>query len=517
VTATNNTTVGRRIALGFGLVLGVFTLVAVTSLFLLRRVEVRQHIVTDNSVPDLAVAARIKAVAGEIQIAVLRHLLTSSAEEKKSFELRINELRDENQKYLDEYARRAHSSEDRQRLEAIAQTRAAYIKARGPVLELSRLGKTAEAAELNRTQLRPAFVAFHEACDQAFETARAEADAAGRESSRTLALTHRIITGATIGGLLLGIVASVVIGVGIKRRLCTLAASLGEGAEQTAAASSQVSGSSQSLAEGASEQASALEETSSALEELSATTKSNAEAAEQAKSAGRRARHSAEVGAGRMKAMQSAMDAIKMMSTDIANILKTIDEIAFQTNILALNAAVEAARAGEAGAGFAVVAEEVRALAQRCAAAAKETADKIEGSNTRSHQGAEISGEVAASFTEIEQHVVELDRLVADIAAASAEQSQGIIQVAAAVTQMDEVTQRNAGSAEETAAAAEELAAQSMSLREAIGVLQHLAGQTNSQQPLADSPSSASSSSELRKETKTNRRRTNAPLLATAR
>ena len=153
------------------------------------------------------------------------------------------------------------------------------------------------------------------------------------------------------------------------------------------AAAGQVSSASQSLAEGASEQAASLEETSSSLEEMSSMTKRNAENAQKANELAKQARAAADTGVGDMQAMNAAMDAIKASSDDIAKIIKTIDEIAFQTNILALNAAVEAARAGEAGMGFAVVADEVRNLAQRSAQAAKETAAKIEGAVSKTAQG----------------------------------------------------------------------------------------------------------------------------------
>jgi methyl-accepting chemotaxis protein len=246
---------------------------------------------------------------------------------------------------------------------------------------------------------------------------------------------------------------------------------IGATSEQTNLAASQVSAASQSLAEGASEQAAALEETSASLEELSSMTKRNAENAHKANDLAKDARLAADKGAADIQAMSAAMEAIKVSSDDIAKIIKTIDEIAFQTNILALNAAVEAARAGEAGMGFAVVADEVRSLAQRCAQAAKETAGKIEGSIIRTGQGVEISQRVTLSLNEIVLKVRQVDELVAEVSAASREQTGGLTQINTAVSAMDKVTQGSAASAEECAAAAKELNAQSNNTKLSVAEL----------------------------------------------
>jgi len=274
----------------------------------------------------------------------------------------------------------------------------------------------------------------------------------------------------------IGIAASLLIVRSINRALTLTSQSLSQGSMQVASASGQVSAASQSLAEGSSEQAASLEEISSSLEELSSTTKNNATAAGSAKASANDARTSAEDGASEMQKMQAAMEAIRQSSSDIAKILKTIDEIAFQTNILALNAAVEAARAGEAGMGFAVVADEVRNLAQRCAVAAKETAEKISDATTRSEQGVDLSNRVAASLTQILEKARQVDSLVAEVASASGEQSRGIEQINGAIGQLDKVTQSNAASAEETASASEELNAQSEELRQSALQLAALVG-----------------------------------------
>ncbi len=260
----------------------------------------------------------------------------------------------------------------------------------------------------------------------------------------------------------------------ITRPIQHVCRTLSTGADETASVAGHVATSSQFLAEGASEQAASLEETSASLEEIASMTQRNAGNAGSAKDYTTKARAAAETGTADMREMTTAMADIKSASDNIAKILRAIDEIAFQTNLLALNAAVEAARAGEAGAGFAVVADEVRTLAQRSAQAARETADKIADSMSKSERGVAISAKVAGGLQEILEEVRRVDELVAEIAAASKEQSQSISQLNIAVSQMDKVTQANAASSEESASAAEELNSHAATLRSAISELEEL-------------------------------------------
>ncbi|MFH1080231.1 MAG: methyl-accepting chemotaxis protein [Pseudomonadota bacterium] len=251
---------------------------------------------------------------------------------------------------------------------------------------------------------------------------------------------------------------------------------MNEAANQVAAAASQVSATSQSLAEGASEQASALEETSSSLEEMSSMTKQNAGNAAHADGLMKQAKQVVQKANETMESLTKSMKDISAASEETSKIIKTIDEIAFQTNLLALNAAVEAARAGEAGAGFAVVAEEVRNLAMRAADAAKNTSGLIEGTVKKIKEGSEMVQRTNTSFAEVSASASEVGELVGEIAAASQEQAQGIDQISKAVAEMDKVTQHTAANAEESASASEEMDAQAQQMKQVTYTLVNIIG-----------------------------------------
>lgn len=317
--------------------------------------------------------------------------------------------------------------------------------------------------------------------------------------------SHKTTIAVLFGGLLLTLVTLLLAFYSIRSiigPLQVIAGQVTQGAESVSASAQELSSASYTVAEGASQQAASLEESSASLEEISSMTKRAAENASSGATLGKQARESASAGLDRIaelsttlnsiksavSEMQSAVNEMQSSSQQVAKIIKTIDEIAFQTNLLALNAAVEAARAGEAGMGFAVVADEVRALAQRSAQAAKDTSDKIEAAVKRSELGGIASTKVVKSLSEVEAtaqsiqqvfagivgQVKSLDEVVAEIASASKEQSQGVGEVNMAIGQMDKVTQSNAASAEENASAAATLTSQSASLLTAVANLRGL-------------------------------------------
>ncbi len=344
------------------------------------------------------------------------------------------------------------------------------------VVEAVLLGDSGRASELMLQEVAPVVGALDAAIEQELSEQQAQQSQRLAAERATIQRANSLITVVAIATL------GVLVGFGLflrrnlARRLAGTAGALGQMSGQLEGTLHELGNTSKLLADGASQQASSLEETSATLEEISGMTRRNADSAGTAREIVRETRTAAEAGHGDMKEMTAAVAAIKVSSDQIASIIKTIDEIAFQTNILALNAAVEAARAGEAGAGFAVVAEEVRNLAQRSAVASRETAAKIEDAVRRTAEGVRISDKVGRALEEIVTRVRRTDELITEIATASGEQSSGLAQLNTAVAAMDKVTQANAASAEETSAAAQELNSQASALVAAVTELNRLAG-----------------------------------------
>jgi len=299
------------------------------------------------------------------------------------------------------------------------------------------------------------------------------------EVTRQAAVAVSRVIRALVIGLVVALVVSLVLAVSITRSITGpvnhLIDVLSNGAQEVDNASGQLSSASNTLAEGATENAASLEETSAALEELSSMTKRNSDNSAEANALMAQATAAVTKADSSMANVIRAMEEISVSGNEIGKIIKTIDEIAFQTNLLALNAAVEAARAGEAGAGFAVVADEVRNLAIRSADAAKNTADLIAATISNINSGSEMVEATAQSFQTVESHSSKVAELLAEVAEASREQSQGIGQITTAMTEMDKVTQSNAASAEESASAAGQLSLQAGNLLEAVEQLNALA------------------------------------------
>lgn len=474
----NHWTIGKRIALGFAAVLVLVAILAVAAVISLHTIHRTLPMITEDSLPGVTEMAQIRSLSQDIHIDTLKHRMLTTTKDKEDCENDLYAKEQELTKVMDDYATTVHLEEDRQNSNQLKDACNNYFKIIGPLLELSRAGKTEELAEYRTRCLLPSEQALSATVAKMFKWNADYGVAGAAKIDHVINQASILVSVLSVVATLVGIGCGGFIAISVCRVLVRVSETLNEGASQVVSAASQVSGSSQSLAEGASEQAASIEETSSSLEEMAAMTRRNADNAQNANELAKQAREAADKGVNDMQTMSAAMEAIKMSSNDISKIIKTIDEIAFQTNILALNAAVEAARAGEAGMGFAVVADEVRNLAQRSAAAAKETADKIEGAITKTGQGVEINSKVAAALNDIMTKVRQVDELVTEVAGASREQTEGITQINTAVGQMDKVTQSNASSAEESAAAAQELNAQAGIMKQSVAELLKLVGST---------------------------------------
>jgi methyl-accepting chemotaxis protein len=468
-------TIGRRIVVGFAAVIAISAGLGVYAYERLIAIETQATRITVDNIPGIYFSGQMATEAESRFGLVLKHVLAGTAEQKTALEGDLAAADARMAKLLAEYDRTIATTEDRQLFERCKAAGGRIKELRAQVLPLSNAFKTNEAAAKLR-ELEPAVDAYQDAL-------RAVADfnkEAGDESSR---LIGAAVSGAKSGvviALILALIAGAVIAFVIVRATAAILVGsvreLTAGAMQVASAASQLSSSAQSLSTGASGQAAALEETSASMEEMASMTRQNAEHSQEGASlmsdVDRRVSQSDQV----LSSMIASMTHIQDSSQKVSKIIRTIDEIAFQTNILALNAAVEAARAGEAGMGFAVVAEEVRNLAQRSALAAKDTSALIEESIANAQEGDRHVRAVAEAFATIGTSVAQAKRLVDDVSGASREQTQGIDQVSKAIEQLEQLTQRTAANSEECAAASEELNAQAEVTMNVVARLQAFVG-----------------------------------------
>ncbi len=299
--------------------------------------------------------------------------------------------------------------------------------------------------------------------------------------------SNRAIVILSLISIITGSILALFISRGIILSLSDIIECLKTGGAQVAQAAGQVAVGSEQIAQGANEQAASLEQVSAALEEMESITYNNAENSKQASLQANDAKILAQKGQTSMSSMLEAMKQIETSSCQTADIIKTIDSIAFQTNLLSLNAAVEAARAGEAGKGFAVVAEEVRNLAQRSAEAAKNTSSLIEKATNNAKKGTDVANEVNEKLHAMLESIDKVSNLIQEVSAASNEQSQGIKEINTGVNELDKVTQGNASYAEEAASASEELSEQAKELNTVVESLVFLVNGNNNRNTLTKS------------------------------
>ena len=507
-----NLKIGKRLALGFGLLGLMFVLLIALANSMLSRVNDSSDKIVSERMPIIEITNHLDNDISTIAIALRNMMLNEDTTDRQKQVEAIDKARSGITNNLASLRKAlAGHPNSLERLDAMDSTAAAYLSSGAELLALINAGQAEQSRTYLTNELRPRLAGLRAAtaAQSALQKELSNADSDGATATYRSAVWMMCGIGAAglllAGGIAWWITRSITRPVAralevantvaagdltsrievtsrdelgellqaLKRMNDSLAATVGTvrvGTDTIAVAAAQVAAGSQDLSSRTEQQAGSLEETASSMEELTSTVKQNADNARQANVLAETASNVAARGGDVIQQVVGTMTEIDASSSRISDIIGVIDGIAFQTNILALNAAVEAARAGEQGRGFAVVATEVRNLAQRSAAAAKEIKGLIGDSSGKVADGSRLVAEAGATMQEIVESVRRVTDIMAEISAASQEQTAGIEQINGAVAQMDEGTQQNAALVEEAAAASASMQEQAARLAQAVAV-----------------------------------------------
>ena len=508
-----NVKISTRILGTFGILLVLLLVVVSMALLQLRSMRSSAETITGNALPSVEVINTLNTDLARTRLLELRHVNNDEPAYMAQVEAQFEQL----QKHLAEakklYEPLIVTNQERELYTQFLRERARYVEANKQLFEVSRRGDKEQAKQLLGAESLKLYNASSETLQKLIhynsQVAKDETQASERVYERAVSMLIIVaaiaVVVAVIAGILLvrsirapllqAVQAADRVANGdlsgtihverqdetgqllnalerMQHSLVQTVRSVRQNAEGVASASAQIASGNADLSSRTEEQASALEETAASMEQLGSTVRQNADNARAANQMAVNASQVAAQGGAVVAEVVETMKGINNSSHQIADIISVIDSIAFQTNILALNAAVEAARAGEQGRGFAVVAGEVRTLAQRSAEAAKEIKGLITTSVQRVEQGTQLVDKAGTTMADIVSAIRRVTDLMAEISAASQEQSQGVAQVGEAVTQMDQTTQQNAALVEESAAAAGALRKQAQDLVQAVAVFQ---------------------------------------------